>query len=64
MNKDLPPDERADLVLKEMTFDEKMQFVHGTGFGFGAPAGSPECSALAFPISTWRRGQTSRRAVW
>ena len=33
MNKALPPDERADLVLHEMTMDEKIQMVHGTGWG-------------------------------
>jgi beta-glucosidase len=27
------PDHRADLVLKEMTLDEKLQLVHGTGWG-------------------------------
>ncbi|HUB19113.1 MAG TPA: glycoside hydrolase family 3 C-terminal domain-containing protein [Acidobacteriaceae bacterium] len=32
MNKSLSPDERADLVMKEMTLDEKMNFVHGTGW--------------------------------
>jgi beta-glucosidase len=40
MNKSLSPDERADLVLHEMTLDEKIQLVHGTGWGVlfpGAP---------------------------
>ncbi len=32
MNKALSPDERADLVIKEMTLDEEMNFVHGTGW--------------------------------
>jgi beta-glucosidase len=32
MNKSLSPDQRADLVMKEMTLDEKMNFVHGTGW--------------------------------
>jgi len=36
MNKDLPPDQRADLVIAEMTLDEKIQLVHGSG-GFGPP---------------------------
>jgi beta-glucosidase len=39
-NKSLSPDERADLVIKEMTLDEKIQLVHGTGWGAlreGAP---------------------------
>lgn len=33
MDKALPPDARADLVLKQMTLDEKIQLVHGTGWG-------------------------------
>jgi beta-glucosidase len=32
MNRSLSPDQRADLVMKEMTLDEKMNFVHGTGW--------------------------------
>ncbi len=38
MNKDLPPDQRADMVIEQMTFDEKIQLVHGAG-GFGPQAG-------------------------
>ena len=40
MNKALPPDQRADLVLAQMTLDEKVQMVHGQGWGVlraGAP---------------------------
>jgi beta-glucosidase len=40
MNKALPPDQRADMVLHEMTLDEKIQMVHGAGWGVlreGAP---------------------------
>jgi beta-glucosidase len=33
MDKALPPDQRADLVLKQMTLDEKIQMVHGAGWG-------------------------------
>jgi beta-glucosidase len=33
MNKALAPDQRADLVLGQMTLDEKIQLVHGTGWG-------------------------------
>jgi beta-glucosidase len=33
MNKSLSPDERADLVIGQMTMDEKIQLVHGTGWG-------------------------------
>jgi beta-glucosidase len=40
MNKGLPPDQRADLVIQQMTLDEKIQLVHGTGFGFGAQTGN------------------------
>ena len=31
MNTSLSPDERADLVIREMTFDEKIQLIHGNG---------------------------------
>src|ERR1700685_855237 len=31
MNNALPPDERAAMVLKEMTIDEKITLLHGTG---------------------------------
>ncbi len=38
MNASLSPDERADLVLKEMTLDEKIDLVHGNGMpGWGKP---------------------------
>lgn len=38
MNKALTPDQRAELLVKEMTLDEKIQLVHGTGMpGFGTP---------------------------
>jgi len=36
MDKSLPPDKRADLVMAEMTLDEKIQLVHGTGGLSGA----------------------------
>ena len=32
MNKSLSPDQRADLVIRQMTLDEKLNFVHGTGW--------------------------------
>lgn len=36
MDKSLTPEQRAELVLNEMTLDEKIQIVHGTGIaGFG-----------------------------
>ena len=38
MNKSLSPDERANLVLKEMTLDEKIDLIHGQGMpGWGTP---------------------------
>jgi beta-glucosidase len=44
MNSDLPPDQRADMVIAQMTFEEKIQLVHGAG-GFGPPAaGQPNRS--------------------
>ena len=39
-NKSLSADQRADLVLREMTLDEKLQLVHGTGWGVLRP-GTP-----------------------
>src|ERR1700757_516685 len=33
MDRSLSPDQRADLVLRQMTLDEKIQLVHGTGWG-------------------------------
>ncbi len=33
MNASLSPDQRADLVLKQLTLDEKIQLVHGIGWG-------------------------------
>jgi beta-glucosidase len=40
MNRALDPDTRADLMIREMTLDEKIQLVHGTGWGVLRP-GSP-----------------------
>src|SRR5713226_8753759 len=38
MNTSLSPDERAEMVLKEMTLDEKIDLVHGNGMpGWGKP---------------------------
>jgi beta-glucosidase len=38
INKSLSPDERADLVLKQLTLDEKIELVHGNGMpGWGKP---------------------------
>src|ERR1700676_182138 len=37
MNSHLSPDERAALVVKEMTFDEKISLLHGTGMASLGP---------------------------
>ena len=38
MNQSLSPDERAEMVLKEMTVDEKLSMLHGQGMpGWGPP---------------------------
>ncbi len=39
-NKTLSPDERADMVIGQMTLDEKIQMVHGAGWGV-LRAGTP-----------------------
>ncbi|HTV83346.1 MAG TPA: glycoside hydrolase family 3 C-terminal domain-containing protein [Acidobacteriaceae bacterium] len=45
MNKSLPPDQRADLVIRQMTLEEKLNFVHGTGWnGLRANAEIPKGS--------------------
>lgn len=38
MNTALTPDQRADLVLKELTLDEKILLIHGQGSPFGEAA--------------------------
>ena len=43
MNKSLSPDERATMVVKEMTLDEKISMLHGTGMKGLGPV-SPEGS--------------------
>src|SRR5689334_23199233 len=37
MNRKLSPDERAAMVVKEMTLDEKIQMLHGTGMAGLSP---------------------------
>lgn len=39
MNPSLSPDQRADMVLRQLTLDEKISLLHGTGMqGFGPPS--------------------------
>ena len=48
MNAKLPPDRRADMVIEQMTLDEKISLVHGAGFpGFGPPGDSESAKVLA-----------------
>src|SRR5580700_3782080 len=43
MNASLSPDERADMVLKEMTLDEKIDLLHGMGMpGWPREVQNPE----------------------
>jgi len=49
MNPSLDPDVRADLMIHEMTLDEKIQLVHGVGWGVlraGAPVPPQIMAAL------------------
>ncbi|HVZ82833.1 MAG TPA: glycoside hydrolase family 3 C-terminal domain-containing protein [Terracidiphilus sp.] len=48
-DKSLSPDERADLVIKELTLDEKIQFLHGLGWQaiFVAPESGPGTRAIS-----------------
>jgi len=41
MDKSLSPDQRADLLIQQMTLDEKISLLHGSGMSFGAPGGAP-----------------------
>ncbi|MFZ0393344.1 MAG: glycoside hydrolase family 3 C-terminal domain-containing protein [Terracidiphilus sp.] len=45
----LSPDQRADMVIKEMTLDEKISILHGQGFSFGQqrPSGPTESNGGA-----------------
>ena len=43
-DKSLSPDQRADLLIGQMTLDEKIQLLHGSQGGRGAPAAAPTTS--------------------
>ena len=49
-DKSLSPDERADLVIKELSLDEKIQFLHG--LGWQALMMRPDSGAATRAIST------------
>src|SRR5215470_969864 len=48
-DKSLSPDQRADMVIKELTLDEKIQFLHGPGWQaiFAAPESGPLTRAIS-----------------
>jgi len=48
MNSKLSPDERAEMVLKELTLDEKIDLVHGEGM--------PGWAGKVFPKAYWGNG--------
>ena len=54
MDKNLPPDQRADMVLEQMTLDEKILLAHGAG-GFNA-AGSESNGGAGVIASIARLG--------
>src|ERR1035437_6030016 len=43
-DKSLSPDQRADLLIGQMTLDEKIQLLHGSQGGRGAPSAAPATS--------------------
>jgi beta-glucosidase len=43
-DKSLSPDQRADLLIGQMTLDEKIQLLHGSQGGRGAPPAAPTTS--------------------
>ena len=56
MDKSLPPDQRADMVIAQMTIDEKIQLVHGGQAGRGDGGAATDCpEAMIGPRSERRR---------
>ncbi len=59
MNKSLSPDERADLVLKEMTLDEKVALLHGVGMPTDDPVNAengPSNRGVGYAVGVPRLG--------
>jgi len=52
----LSPDERADLVIKEMTLDEKISLLHGGGMSFFSTAPSESNGGAGYTNSIPRLG--------
>src|SRR5260370_24452594 len=59
MNASLSPDERADLVLKEMTLDEKVALLHGVGMPTDeavTPENAPSNRGVGYVVGVPRLG--------
>src|ERR1035438_7394303 len=59
MNTSLSPDERADLVLKEMTLDEKVALLHGVGMPTDDPVNAenaPSNRGVGYDVGVPRLG--------
>jgi beta-glucosidase len=59
MNTSLSPDERADLVLKEMTLDEKVALLHGIGMPTDEPVtpeNAPSNRGVGYAVGVPRLG--------
>src|SRR5260370_34941734 len=59
MNASLSPDERADLVLKEMTLDEKVALLHGVGMPTDEPVtpeNAPSNRGVGYAVGVPRLG--------
>ena len=59
MNTSLSPDERADLVLKEMTLDEKIAMLHGVGMPTDdplTPENAPSNRGVGYAVGVPRLG--------
>ena len=59
MNTNLSPDERADLVLKEMTLDEKVALLHGIGMPTDEPVtleNAPSNRGVGYAVGVPRLG--------
>jgi beta-glucosidase len=59
MNASLSPEERADLVLKEMTLDEKVALLHGVGMPTDEPVtpeNAPSNRGVGYAVGVPRLG--------
>ena len=64
MNTSLSPDERADLVIKEMTIDEKIALLHGVGMPTDEPVTQENAASnrgVGFTVGVPRQIPTHHR---